>query len=534
MVISLLKSMKHRVRSTALLVATIAATVVVAPHQAAAQATNDLLMNTYASLDFSGAPLTTGPITTIDQTNLNPMGRNDNFSVRIEGYILAETTGTYEFETLSDDGVRLFVNSTTVINNYTDHAPATNYGSISLVAGTWVPILIEHYERRGGQRLRLRWQTPSSGSFVAPPASVLSQTLPIVSQGPLTREGIVASVIVEEATRALRADIVSNQDANQSARARHAAAVRCTSLREEDPSAHQIECVDGSVARASTPLTFDGSLQATDKQASAVGKFFSQTSSGNDESATLFFGDFDITRFEGGDVSAVLTARIARERMIADDVLLGFFFSTTATHSDLTATVDGQRTGYGLSAGAYVVDRLSDTLTWDGYLSVGAGRNNLDVNEGGDDISSDYNTKSVLMGFALSGSKEYETFEVRPELNLSVGYTDIGDVALDSLIPSVANVGSVTLGRISFEPDFVFPLVASARSFDESTLIITPNVACEYLDSVSSDTDCGGGLSIEWNASSADDRNFFTVQVSRDVLAGETRDSIGMQLESHF
>lgn len=526
--------MKNCVHRTSFLMATLAVTVFVVPHEAAAQVTNNLLMNTYANRTFTGAPLTTGPVTTIDQINLNPAGRGDNFSVRIEGYILAETTGTYTFETFSDDGVRLFVNSSTVINNYTDHAPTINTGSISLVAGTWYPILIEHYERGGGQRLRLRWRTPGSGSFVTPPASALSQTLPIVSQGPLTQEGIIASVIAQEATRAMRADMAANQSANQSARARHAAALRCRSLLEEDPAAHQIECDAGTVARNSTPLTFDGSVQASNTETSAVGKFFSRTPNGTDDSTTLFFGDFDVTRFEGGDVSAVLTARIARERMISDDVLLGFFLATTATHSDLTSTVDGKRTGYGVSAGAYFVDQLSETLTWDGYLSVGAGRNNLDVTEGGDDITSDYDTKSVLMGIALTGSKEYDTFEVRPELNLSVGYTDIGDVDLDSLIPSVAEVGSVTLGRISFEPDFVFPLVASARSFDESTLIITPNIACEYLDSLTSDTDCGGGLAMEWNANSDDDRTFFSVQISRDVLGGETRDSIGLQLESAF
>ena len=521
-------------QSAPLQMALIAMTVLVLPHQATAQVTNDLLMNTYGNRTFSGVPLTTGPVTTIDQTNLNPNGQGNNFSVRIEGYIFADTTGTYTFETLSDDGVRLFVNGTPVINNYTDHAPRIDTGSISLVAGTWVPILIEHYERRGGQRLRLRWSTPTSGAFAFPAASALSQTLPIISQGPLTQEGIIASVIAQEAARSLRAEIATNQAANQNARGRHAAALRCASLREEDPAAYEVECNDGTVARATTPLTFDGSLQAAETGTNAVGKFFSRTSNANDDSTTLFFGDFDVTRFEDGDVSAVLSARIARERMIADDVLLGFFLSTSATHSDLSATVDGQRTGYGVSAGAYFVDQLSETLTWDGYLSVGAGRNNLDVNAGGDDISSDYDTKSVLLGFALSGSKEFDTFDVRPELNFSAGYTDIGDVALDSLIPSVAEVGSVTLARISFEPDFVFPLVASARSFDESTLIITPSIACEYLDSITSDTDCGGGLAIEWNAASDDDRTFFSVQLSRDVLGGETSDSIGLQLESQF
>lgn len=501
---------------------------------AKAQVTNDLLMNTYPSTDFTGTPITTGPVTTIDQTNLNPGGRGDFFSVRVQGYVFADTTGTYTFETYSDDGVRLFIDGTTVINNYGRHAPTINTGTIDLVAGTWYPILLEHYEWGGGQRLRLRWSTPTSGSRSFPPAAALSQTLPVSSEGPPlnTQDDRVAYIITEEAARSLRSDIETNQRANQNARARHAAAMRCRAQREESGATIDEDCQDSVVSRGTSPLQFNGALTGTDTATKLAGDFYGESSDHNG-TRHLYFGDFEISRFEGGDVSAVLSARYARERM-SGDRLLGYFLGLSLAQSNIKDVVDGNRTGYGVSAGVYVVDQLSENLTWDGFLSVGAGRNNLDVTDGSDDITGDYNTTSALMGVAISGAKEFEQFELRPELNFSVGYTDIGDVAVSGGSSAIVDAGGLTLGRISLEPDFVFDLATGRSRFDTKELWVTPSLTCEYQDTTYTAENCGGGLAVEWTASRDDGLLDVSFRASREVLGGGARDSIGFQLESAF
>ncbi|MEO7318284.1 MAG: lamin tail domain-containing protein, partial [Chthoniobacteraceae bacterium] len=47
----------------------------------------------------------------------------DQFSVRWSGQVRPTSTGTYTFFTNSDDGVRLYVNSQTIVDNWTDHGP---------------------------------------------------------------------------------------------------------------------------------------------------------------------------------------------------------------------------------------------------------------------------------------------------------------------------------------------------------------------------------------------------------------------------
>ena len=99
---------------------------------------------------------------------------SNNFSVRWTGTVYAATTGSYRFQTSSDDGVRVWVNGVQVINNWTDHGATTNTSAaISLTAGQFVTIKVEYYEKGGQAVMRLRWQTPGTTGYTAIPRSSL-------------------------------------------------------------------------------------------------------------------------------------------------------------------------------------------------------------------------------------------------------------------------------------------------------------------------------------------------------------------------
>ena len=97
---------------------------------------------------------------------------NDNFSARWVGVVRVQTTGSYNFQTISDDGVRLYVNGVLVINNWTDHAATTNNAApVTLTAGVDYPIKLEFYENGGLAVMKLNWQKPGDAGFSAIPAS---------------------------------------------------------------------------------------------------------------------------------------------------------------------------------------------------------------------------------------------------------------------------------------------------------------------------------------------------------------------------
>ena len=84
---------------------------------------------------------------------------NDNFSVRWEGQIKIDQSSKYTFYTISDDGVKLFINGKNIINNWQAQPATENKGSITLQGSSTYPIVIEYFEDSGGEAMILGWES---------------------------------------------------------------------------------------------------------------------------------------------------------------------------------------------------------------------------------------------------------------------------------------------------------------------------------------------------------------------------------------
>jgi len=125
---------------------------------------------------FSGMNLTTLKLTRTDATvNFNwnsaspdPSLPLTGYSVRWTGQVLPQYSETYTFTTNSDDGVRVWVNGQQIINNWTDHAPVDNSGSLALISGQKYDIKIEYYQNAGGANISLSWSSSSQVKQIIP------------------------------------------------------------------------------------------------------------------------------------------------------------------------------------------------------------------------------------------------------------------------------------------------------------------------------------------------------------------------------
>jgi hypothetical protein len=98
---------------------------------------------------------------------------DNNFSVRWTGRIKAPATGVYTFTTVSDDGVRLWINDSLFINDWHDHAESVKTATVNLVAGEFYRLKMEYYENAGQAGISLRWAYPGQSTAVAVPTSAL-------------------------------------------------------------------------------------------------------------------------------------------------------------------------------------------------------------------------------------------------------------------------------------------------------------------------------------------------------------------------
>ncbi|MFM2054003.1 MAG: hypothetical protein RL456_2040 [Pseudomonadota bacterium] len=138
-----------------------------------------LLGTYYANTTLSGAAVRTAVQAVDFNWGLGSPGTGvpaDNFSARWTGWVEAPATGSYVFQTRSDDGVRLWIDGVQVIGNWTDHAATDNTSAaIAMTAGQRRRITLEYYERGGYAEMRLRWRPPGATLFSAIPASRLVQ-----------------------------------------------------------------------------------------------------------------------------------------------------------------------------------------------------------------------------------------------------------------------------------------------------------------------------------------------------------------------
>jgi hypothetical protein len=96
-----------------------------------------------------------------------PVGEG-SFAARWTGRIDPPVSGPYRLTTVSDDGVRLWLDGRLVIENWGDHAPTEDHAAVDLEAGRAAEVKVEYYQAGGGAVARLRWTRPDGVNEVIP------------------------------------------------------------------------------------------------------------------------------------------------------------------------------------------------------------------------------------------------------------------------------------------------------------------------------------------------------------------------------
>jgi hypothetical protein len=100
----------------------------------------------------------------------------ESFSVRWFGQVEAEYSETYTFRTVSDDGVRLWVDGKLLIDDWTVHSARVESGTIDLQAGRRYDIRLEYFDASNSAQLRLQWSSASQALDAIPAAQLYTSS----------------------------------------------------------------------------------------------------------------------------------------------------------------------------------------------------------------------------------------------------------------------------------------------------------------------------------------------------------------------
>jgi P pilus assembly chaperone PapD/predicted esterase len=112
-------------------------------------------------------PVQTGKAYIPDLTVV-PAATTTNYGLVWTGYIRIPVTGSYKFETNSDDGSKLYFNkaytnsATATVNNDGAHAAQFASGTVSVNAGVY-PITVTYFQAGGGATMEVYWTSTAAG-----------------------------------------------------------------------------------------------------------------------------------------------------------------------------------------------------------------------------------------------------------------------------------------------------------------------------------------------------------------------------------
>jgi PA14 domain len=102
----------------------------------------------------------------------------DFFSARWTGQVKAAVSGSYTFTVTVDDGVRLFINGTRVIDSWRNQAATAYSYTTTLSAGALYNIELHYYEYDEPAACQLRWSYPGQSTETIPSSQLYPSTGP--------------------------------------------------------------------------------------------------------------------------------------------------------------------------------------------------------------------------------------------------------------------------------------------------------------------------------------------------------------------
>jgi predicted esterase len=105
-------------------------------------------------------PVSTG---TGSNVSLSPATQSTNYGISWEGHINISRAGTYTFYTSSDDGSKLYINNSLVVNNDGLHGTQEKSGNYTFPQAGSYPFRVDFFQQGGGAALTTSWRATSLG-----------------------------------------------------------------------------------------------------------------------------------------------------------------------------------------------------------------------------------------------------------------------------------------------------------------------------------------------------------------------------------
>ena len=149
----------------------------------------------------------------VNNFTLSPRTQEDYFNFQFEGFLYISKSGAYQFQTTSDDGSRVTLDNTIVVDNDGQHGARTITGQTFILGAGARRINVKYFDYNGGQTLAVRYKGPDTGNaWISIPDAALrsgdgTSASTMLVYGAEVADNILAA---ENAPEAFTADLYPN------------------------------------------------------------------------------------------------------------------------------------------------------------------------------------------------------------------------------------------------------------------------------------------------------------------------------------
>lgn len=287
-----------------------------------------------------------------------------------------------------------------------------------------------------------------------------------------------ADPAAEELERMVYNTISGNQQLVRDARERFMVATR--QMAEQDES--------GIAVSQDIALDVTGGISAGIEGGHGMGSFYQQWGDYTGRSRTFIAGNFNFHWDNDGYVSNALSARLGRETIVTDSMMIGAFLALDIMNSERGGDNVSSVESRAASVGVYGVARVDEHMFVDAWASVGAVSGDVAFDEGASELTGDYYGDLYTVGASITGIIEQNGYEIWPTVEVAYGNATIDDYEVTGSETLSFDGSDVAVWRAAVTPEFRW---AFDPAQGEGRILFAPSLVCEAGDGDA--TSCGGG-----------------------------------------
>lgn len=93
-------------------------------------------------------------------------GERQTIGIQMEGYVFLNTKGAWSFQALANDGIRIKLGDTLVVEDPSMHADRLSEPMVfNAPESGWYPILVRYFQKKGTATLKLYYKGPGASGF---------------------------------------------------------------------------------------------------------------------------------------------------------------------------------------------------------------------------------------------------------------------------------------------------------------------------------------------------------------------------------